>query len=68
VTVEDAAGARQTWRIVGPDESDPPRGRIAVDSPVARALLGREAGDAVEVRRPAGAVAWTVVDVRREPP
>jgi len=68
VTVEDEAGARQTWRIVGPDESDPPRGRIAVDSPVARALLGCEAGDAVEVRRPAGAAAWTVVEVRREPP
>jgi transcription elongation factor GreB len=68
VTVEDPAGTRATWRIVGPDESDPARGRIAVDSPVARALLGRAAGDVVEVRRPAGTVAWTVVDVRREPP
>jgi transcription elongation factor GreB len=68
VTVEDPAGARATWRIVGPDESDPARGRIAVNSPVARALLGRVEGDVVEIHRPAGTVEWTVVQVRREPP
>ena len=68
VTVEDGGGARTTWRIVGPDESAPRRGLLGVDSPVARALLGREVGDTVEVDRPGGRLELTVVDVRREPP
>jgi transcription elongation factor GreB len=67
VTVEDGDGARSTWRIVGPDESDARRGLVSVASPVARALLGREAGDAVEVDRPGGRVELTVVAVRRRP-
>jgi transcription elongation factor GreB len=65
VTVEDDGGARTSWRIVGPDEADARRGLVSVASPVARALLGREAGDAVEVDRPGGRVVLTVVDVRR---
>jgi transcription elongation factor GreB len=68
VTVEDEEGRRTTWRIVGPDESAPRRGLLGVDSPVARALLGREAGDTVEVVRPGGAGELTVVEVRRTPP
>jgi transcription elongation factor GreB len=68
VTVEDGDGARTTWRIVGPDESAPRRGLLGVDSPVARALLGREVGETVEVDRPGGRLELTVVAVRREPP
>jgi len=68
VTVEDEDGARTTWRIVGPDESAPRRGLLGVDSPVARALLGRAPGETVEVARPGGPVALTVVEVRRAPP
>jgi transcription elongation factor GreB len=68
VTVEDEDGVRTTWRIVGPDEVDPRRGLISVDSPVARALLGREAGEVVLVQRPGGAKELSVVDVRRSPP
>lgn len=65
VTVEDADGARSTWRIVGPDEADGRRGLVSVASPIARALLGREVGDEVEVDRPGGRVALTVVEIRR---
>lgn len=68
VTVEDGEGRRTTWRIVGPDESAPRRGLLGVDSPVARALLGREAGDEVEVQRPGGRLTLIVVDVARAPP
>lgn len=68
VVVEDAGARRTTWRIVGPDESAPRRGLLGVDSPVARALLGREAGDTVEVLRPGGAAELTVVEVRRSAP
>lgn len=65
VTVEDEAGVRTTWRIVGPDEADAARGLVSANAPVARALLGREAGDEVEVLRPGGPLALTVVAVRR---
>ncbi len=65
VTVEDEAGARTTWRIVGPDEADARRGLVSAAAPVARALLGRAAGDEVEVDRPGGRVAYTILEVRR---
>jgi len=68
VTVEDAAGARTTWRMVGPDEADPRRGLVSAHSPVGRALLGREVGDAVEVERPGGPAAYQVVRVHRVAP
>lgn len=68
VTVEDVTGARVTWRLVGPDEADPRRGLVSVHSPVGRALLGRAAGDAVEVERPGGTAEYEVVEVRRTAP
>ncbi|MGC3999382.1 MAG: GreA/GreB family elongation factor [Anaeromyxobacter sp.] len=68
VTVENEAGQRTTWRIVGPDEADARRGSISAEAPVARALLGREAGDEVEVQRPGGSRTLRVVEVRRTVP
>jgi transcription elongation factor GreB len=68
VTVENEAGARTTWRLVGPDEADARRGLVSVHAPVGRALLGHEVGDAVEIARPGGAVEVEVVDVRRTAP
>jgi transcription elongation factor GreB len=65
VTVEEADGARRTWRIVGPDEADARRGLISADAPVARALLGRAEGEVVEVERPGGRATLEVVEVRR---
>ena len=43
-----------TWRIVGDDESDVKQRKISISSPVARALIGKEEGDVVVVRTPAG--------------
>jgi len=69
VTVEDGAGRRATWRIVGPDEADPRRGAVSADAPLARALLGRRAGEVVEVLRPGGAAELRLLTVwRRRPP
>jgi transcription elongation factor GreB len=68
VTVEEAGGARTTWRIVGPDEADARRGRLSAHSPVARALLGRRVGDSAEVERPGGLTELQVVAVRRTAP
>src|SRR6266545_3382171 len=55
VTVADERGRRTTWRLVGPDEADPRRGLVSVHAPVGRALLGRQAGETVEVELPDGA-------------
>lgn len=68
VTLEDEDGAEVRYQIVGPDEFDAPSGRISLDSPVARALIGKRDGDEVTVRRPKGDITYTIVDVRYEQP
>jgi transcription elongation factor GreB len=54
VEVEDAAGGKNRYRIVGSDETDAAKGWISVDSPVARALLGKGVGDEVAIDLPDG--------------
>lgn len=68
VTVEDAGGARTTWRLVGPDEADPRRGLVSAASPVGRALLAHAAGDEVEIALPGGTREVTVVAVSTSAP
>jgi transcription elongation factor GreB len=64
VALEDGDGKATTYRIVGADESDADRGYISIDSPVARALLGKNVGDEVTVRRPKGEVTFAILSVR----
>ena len=66
VTLEDDDGAQVRYQIVGPDEFDAPAGRISLDSPVARALIGKRDGDDVVVRRPKGEITYTIVEVTYE--
>ena len=54
VEVADDDDQRRVYRLVGADEADSARGWISVDSPVARALLGRSVGDCVTVALPSG--------------
>mgnify|MGYP006273018891 CR=1 FL=1 len=63
VTLADGDGKEVTYRIVGADEFDPDRGWISVDSPVARALLGRHLDDEVEVHTPGGVARYEVVEI-----
>src|SRR3954470_2601582 len=49
VTVADDDGDEKTWRLVDQDESDPKRGRISVQSPIGRTLLGKKVGDSIDV-------------------
>jgi len=65
VTVKDEDGHRVTYQIVGGDELDEDLGpgRISYEAPLGRALLGKEEGDTVRVRRPAGEVEITIVKV-----
>jgi transcription elongation factor GreA len=67
VDVEDEAdGAGVTWQIVGDDEADIKAGKISISSPIARALIGKYAGDAVEVQTPGGVKRYEILDVRYE--
>jgi transcription elongation factor GreB len=68
VKVEDENGEERTYRIVGADESDLEQGCISIDSPVARALLGKRRGDEVTVRVPRGDVTYGVVAVSYDKP
>ena len=54
VTLEDDHGEQKTYRIVGPDEFDPKKGWISMDSPVAKALLKKHIDDEVRVETPNG--------------
>jgi transcription elongation factor GreB len=63
VTIEDEDGAEAVYRIVGPDEFDTDRGWISLDSPVARALMGKREGDEVTVHRPKGETTYTIARV-----
>ncbi len=64
VTVEDEDGETQTYRIVGPDEFDVKARKISVDSPLAKALLGKKEDDTVLVNRPKGDVELTILEIR----
>ena len=65
VELEDIdSGKIVTYRLVGPDESDIKQGKISVTSPVARAIVGKEVGDEVQVQTPGGVRNYEVCDVR----
>jgi transcription elongation factor GreA len=52
-----------TYRIVGADESDINQGTISITSPLARSLLGKEAGDEVKMKMPGGERLYEILDV-----
>lgn len=64
VDLEDEEGAHVTYQVVGDDEADIRQGLISVNSPIARALVGKQAGDEVEVAAPGGAKVYQIVAVR----
>ena len=62
--IED--GVRVTYQIVGEEEADIRQGRIAITSPIARAVVGKEEGDTVEVQAPGGVRSYEIIAVRYE--
>jgi transcription elongation factor GreB len=64
VTLEDEDGQVVEYQLVGPDEFDVEAGRISIDSPVGKAILGKTCGDEVTVRRPKGDAVFEVTGVR----
>jgi len=63
VLEDEATGQKVTYQIVGEDEADLKLGLININSPIARALIGKEEGDAVEVQAPGGLRHYEVVSV-----
>ncbi|QGZ96290.1 Transcript cleavage factor GreA [Terricaulis silvestris] len=62
--LDEDSGEKSKYKIVGEDESDVKGGKISVTSPIARALIGKEEGDVVEVMAPGGAKSYEIVKVK----
>jgi transcription elongation factor GreA len=65
VTLQDLeSGDNVTYQIVGDDEADLKVSKISISSPIARALIGKYAGDEVEVQAPAGLRSYEIIEVK----
>ena len=65
VDLEDmGSGTVVTYQIVGDDEADIKEGKISISSPIARALIGKSAGDVAEVQAPGGVREYEILDVK----
>jgi transcription elongation GreA/GreB family factor len=58
--VDEDSGEKKVWQIVGEPEADANKGKISVTSPVARALIGKNKGDTVEIEAPGGAKSYKI--------
>lgn len=67
VDLQDLNGGEAvTYQIVGHDEADIKKSKVSISSPIARALIGKYAGDAVDVVTPGGVRQYEILDVRYE--
>lgn len=65
VKIEDLeSGEEKEYTLLGPDEADYAKGSISVQSPVARAMLGKEEGDEIVVDAPRGKIHYEIVSIR----
>jgi transcription elongation factor GreA len=62
--VDEDTEEKKTYQIVGDQEADVKRGLISISSPIARALIGKAVGEAIEVNAPGGARGYEIVEVR----
>ncbi|MFP5349194.1 MAG: transcription elongation factor GreA [Gammaproteobacteria bacterium] len=62
--LDERSGQEVTYQIVGEHEADIAQGKLSVASPIARALIGKEQGDVVEVRVPDGVRQYEILDIR----
>ncbi len=67
VTLEDEHGDEKQYRIVGPDEFDLRQNKISMDSPLARAMLGRRLDDEIQFRSPQGNKFFVVTEIKYSP-
>ena len=62
--VDEDTDEKMTYQLVGEDEADVKQGRIAITSPIARAIIGKTVGDSVEVTTPKGTRGYEVLKVK----
>ena len=62
--VDEDTGDKAKYKIVGEDEADVKAGKVSITSPIARAMIGKEEGDVVEVMAPGGAKSYEIVKVK----
>jgi transcription elongation factor GreA len=61
--VDEDTDEEKTYQIVGDQEADVKAGRISISSPIARAMIGKEAGESIEVVAPGGSKAYEILSV-----
>jgi transcription elongation factor GreA len=61
--VDEDTDEEKSWQIVGEHEADIEKGLLNVKSPIARALIGKDVGDSVEVRTPGGEKSYEILDI-----
>ena len=61
---DEDTGKEVTYQIVGDDEADIKQGLISINSPVARALIGKQEGDVADVQTPGGLKSFEIVEVK----
>ena len=61
--VNDATNEEASYQIVGEDEANIAKGKISITAPIARAFIGKEVGDVVEVRTPSGLDNYEILDI-----
>jgi len=61
--VDEDTDEEKTYQIVGEYEADIENGKLNIKSPIARALIGKEDGDSVEVRTPGGEKSYEILDI-----
>ncbi len=62
--IDEDTEEEKTYQIVGNPEANASEGKISISSPIARALIGKEAGDSIEVAAPGGAKAYEILAVK----
>lgn len=62
--VLESDGARKTFEIVGPSETEPTKGRISHQSPLGAALIGHKKGDRIEIQTGAGSKTYTILEIK----
>lgn len=63
ITIKDTEGMKNTYRIVGPTETNPREGLISYESPLGQALIGRKVGEDIQVNAPIGLVQFQILSV-----
>jgi transcription elongation factor GreA len=64
VTIEEEGSPAETYTIVGAAEANPREGKISNESPIGKAILGRRAGDALQVEAPGGSFKVKIIKVK----